>query len=183
MAFFLLRRAENCLAQAHPIGAKLALNLEPVQSQGNLKALEKILPEQHAVTLLHIEKLDREDIGRAAQLVKCEYQQTGISLAPPPFCNRPEALEFDGASVPDDTEDVQIRMLGNELAGDGRAVENDCFQIISRGSFQAFYKFVESGFHISEYLELQGLAQGCSSAPNAAQQRTLPTAARTAASK
>ena len=36
---------------------------EPVQSQGNLKALEKILPEQHAVTLLHIEKLDREDIG------------------------------------------------------------------------------------------------------------------------
>src|SRR3984893_2930704 len=183
MAFFLLRRAENCLAQAHPIGAKLALDLKPVQSQGNLKALEKILPEQHAVTLLHIEKLDREDIGRAAQLVKCEYQQTGISLAPPPFCNRPEALEFDGASVPDDTEDVQIRMLGNELAGDGRAGQNDGFQIISRGSFQAFYKFVESGFHISEYLELQGLAQGCSSAPHAAQQRTLPTAARPAASK
>src|ERR1700694_4087573 len=116
MAFFLLWRADNCLAQADPIGAKLALDLKPVQSQGNLKALEKILPEQHAVTLLHIEKLDSEDIGPTAPRAKGEYLQPGIALAPPPFCSRPEALEFDGASVPDDTEDVQIRMLGNELA-------------------------------------------------------------------
>ena len=50
------------MAQSHPIGAELALDLEAVQPQGYLKGLKKILSEEHAVTLLHIEKLDREDI-------------------------------------------------------------------------------------------------------------------------
>ena len=82
-----------------------------------------------------------------------------MALAPPPFRNRMESLELPSAGAPDDTKNVQVRMLGQEFAGHGRTVENDGPQVTGRRVLQAFYKFAQFCFHTSECPKLRKLTR------------------------
>jgi hypothetical protein len=134
-------RGKDRLAQAQPIGAQFAFDLQAMQAQGNFKVGEEISAEEQAVVLGDVEKLDREDVRGFVEFIKREEQRRWIALAYPPFRGIVEMLEIFGASALDDAENVQVGMSGAEFGGDGRAVEHDGFQIGFRRGFQTSYEF------------------------------------------
>src|ERR1700735_2394190 len=116
------RRCEYGLAQTQPGGAKFAFHLKAVQIQRNLEIVEKIRSIQNAVMELHVEKLDSEHVGRAAQFVNSKNERREIALAHPPLCDAMRVFEEFGIGAIDHAKDVQIRMPGAKFAGNRGAV-------------------------------------------------------------
>ena len=73
------------LAKAHPVSAQLALDLQAMQTHRNIQLLQKILAEKHAMTVLHVQHLNGEHVGRPQQLFVRENHRRGIFLVHPPL--------------------------------------------------------------------------------------------------
>ena len=66
------RSGEHGLAQAEPIGAQFAFDLEAMLAQRDIQIGEEIVAEENAMALLHVEQFDGEDVGGAMQFVESE---------------------------------------------------------------------------------------------------------------
>jgi hypothetical protein len=134
-------RGQDGLAQAQPIGAQFAFDLQAMQTQGNFKVGEEVGAEEQAVMLGDVEKLDGEDVRGFLEFIEREEQRRRIALAHPPFRGIVEMFEIFGGSAFDDAKNVQIGMSGAEFGGDGRAVKHDGFQVGLGCGFHAAYQF------------------------------------------
>src|SRR4029077_4442858 len=118
-----------------------------MQLERDLEICEKILAEKHPVVALHVEQFDRKHVGGTAQLFKGEDQRRGIALADPPFGDGVKILEIGGAGAFDHAQNVQVRVLRQELPRYGGPIEDDRAQVVVRRRFQPFYKFCKLRFH------------------------------------
>src|SRR4029077_6706239 len=139
--FIAVRRGQNRLTQTKPAMAQFALHLKPMQLERNLEIFEETLAEQHTVVAFHVEQLDRKHIRRATQLFESKDQRRRVALAYPPCGSLVKVFELDRTGTLDDAKNVQVRVLGEDLACDGGAVQHDRAQVIVRRRFQAFDQF------------------------------------------
>src|SRR5579863_3106104 len=76
---------QQTFTQKNQLLAKFVLQLGSMQVQRNEKPGEDIVAEQHAMTLLHVEKFDGENVGRSLHFLASEHQGCVLLLAGPPL--------------------------------------------------------------------------------------------------
>ena len=83
--FVAQRSREDGLAEAQPIGAEFAFDLQAMQAQRNFKIREEICAEEQAVMMGDIHQLDRKYVRGTMEFIKREEQRRRIALTHPPF--------------------------------------------------------------------------------------------------
>ena len=99
---------------------------------GDLQRAQNFVAKEHAVVVLHIEKLDGEHVGGVFQFFLGHHQRRGMFLAMPPFHHRRDGGESGKRTLAQDAEQVQVGEFSLEFSGRGRAVENDALQVLAR---------------------------------------------------
>src|SRR5579863_4867648 len=118
MRFVAERRGQDGLAQAQPIGAQFAFDLQTMQAQRNFEIREEVRAEKQAVMAGNIQQLDGEDVRGTMQFIEREEQRRRIALALPPFRGVVEVLQIFRSRAFDHAENVQVRMPRAEFGGD-----------------------------------------------------------------
>lgn len=148
MRLWLFRRGEKRPAEIEAFAVEFALDLQAMEVQRRLEIFEPIGTEENAVMALNVKEFNRENMAGAAELVKGEEERHTMALFfGPPVDRGMELREICGAGAFEQTENVQVGMLGGKFSGDGRAEEDDGLEIVSSGDFQAIYELLELGFH------------------------------------
>ena len=147
--FFGERGGDDGLAEAEPVGAELAFDLETVEMERDIEVGEKVGAEENAVAGFHVEKFDGEDVRRAVEFVAGEDEWRMVALFDPPFGDAVEGFEVFGVGVIDEAENVEVGLAGAEFACGGGAVEDDGDEVVASGGLEAGEKFFELGFHVS----------------------------------
>ena len=147
MGFFGERGGDDGLAEAQPVGAKFALDLETMEVERDFEVGEEVGAEEDAVAGFHVEEFDGEDIGGAVELVAREEEGRMVALFDPPLGDAVEGFEIFGVRVVDEAEDVEIGLAGAEFASGGGTVEDDGDQVGAGGGLEAGQEFFELRFH------------------------------------
>ena len=147
MGFFGERGGDDGLAEAEPVGAEFALDLEAMEVERDFEVGEEVGAEEDAVAGLHVEEFDGEDVGGAIEFVAGEDEWRVIAFFDPPFGDAVEGFEVFGVGVIDEAEDVEVGLAGAEFAGGGGAVEDDGDEVCAGGGLEAGEEFFELGFH------------------------------------
>jgi hypothetical protein len=135
------------LAEAEPVGAEFALDLEAVEVERDFEVGEEVGAEEDAVAGFHVEEFDGEDVGGASEFVAGEDEWRVVALFDPPLGDGVEGLEIGGVGAVDEAEDVEVGLAGAEFAGGGGAVEDDGDEVLAGGGLEAVEEFFELGFH------------------------------------
>ena len=114
---------------------------------GTSRIGEKVGAVEDAVTGLHVEQFDGEDVGGAVELIAGEDERWVVALFDPPFGDGVERFEIVGVGVVNKAEDVEVGLAGAEFSGGGGAVENDGDEVRACGGVEAVEEFFELGFH------------------------------------
>jgi hypothetical protein len=147
VGFFGERGGDDGLAEAKPVGAELALDLEAMEMERDFEIGEEVGAEENAVAGFHVEEFDSEDVGGAGEFVASEDERRMVAPFNPPFGDAVEGLEIFGVGVIDEAEDVEVGLAGAEFAGGGGAVEDDGDEVGACGGLEAVEEFFELGFH------------------------------------
>src|SRR5690242_17577054 len=101
-----------------------------MQVHGNLKSAENVFAEKHAMPLLHIEKLDGEDIGRSFDFVTSQYQGRVMLLAGPPLHRRSHGGDRLERTLSQYAKQVDIGKLRMKFSVGCRAVDDHTLKIV-----------------------------------------------------
>jgi len=147
MSFLGERGGDDGLAEAEPVGAEFALDLEAVEVERDFEVGEEVGAEEDSVLRFHVEKFDGEDVGGAGEFVASEDERRVIAFFDPPFGDGVERFEGGGVGLIDEAEDIEIGLAGAEFSGGGGAVEDDGHEVRAGGGLEAIEEFFELGFH------------------------------------
>jgi hypothetical protein len=141
--FFVERGGDDGLAEAEPVGAELAFDLETVEMERDFEVGEEVGAEEDAVAGLHVEEFDGEDVGGAVEFVAREDERWVVAFFDPPLGDAVERFEIFGVGVIDEAEDVEVGLAGTEFSGGGGAVEDDGDEVVAGGGLEAGDEFFE----------------------------------------
>jgi len=154
VGFFGEGGGDDGLAEAEPVGAEFALDLEAVEVERDFEVGEEVGAKEDAMAGLHVEEFDGEDVGGAVEFVSREYERWVVAFFDPPFGDAVEGFEVFRVGVVDEAEDVEVGLAGTEFAGGGGAVEDDGDEVCACGWLEAVEEFFELGFHCSSDLTI-----------------------------
>src|SRR3954470_20915565 len=75
----------HLLTQQNQLFTQLVFHLDAMKMHRNLQPLEYVFTEKQAVMPLHIEQLDRKDVGATVQFGARHHQRRRLFLLIPPF--------------------------------------------------------------------------------------------------
>src|SRR5689334_3736196 len=96
--------------------------------------------------LLHIEKLDGENIRRAFDFLTSKHQRGVMLLTSPPLDRRSHGGDRCERTFTQHAKQVDIGKLGMKLSVSRRTVNDHALEIVSAGNAQPADKFVDLFF-------------------------------------
>src|SRR5438874_10725334 len=112
---------------------------------GDIQIAEHIFSIKHPVPLLHIHKLDGENVSGIFQLLRSQNQRRMVLLRvlAPPLHSACNLAQGSKRRIPQNAEQIQIRILGMELPFSRGAVQNHTYEVLARCRPHLLNKFAE----------------------------------------
>src|SRR5579863_6742108 len=141
--FFVIGRSQHAPAQENEFLTQLILQLSAVKVQRNIKAAEEVVAVEKAMALLHIQKLNGENIRGTLKFFARENQRRVMLLLRPPFdCGR-DCGKRRKRAFPQNAKQVDIGEFGMKFSVRSGTVEDHALEICSRCHTQPADKFTD----------------------------------------
>src|SRR5437879_5135814 len=110
---------------------------------GDIQIAEHIFSIKHPVPLLHIHKFDRENVGGIFQLLRSQNQRRMVLLLAPPLHSACNLAQGSKRRIPQNAEQIQIRIFRMKFPFSRGAVENHAYEVLARCRPHLLNKFAE----------------------------------------
>src|SRR5207253_11211808 len=110
---------------------------------GDIQIAEHIFSIKHPVPLLHIHKFDRENVGGIFQLLRSQNQRRMVLRLAPPLHSACNHAQGSKRRIPQNAEQIQIRIFRMKFPLSRGAVENHAYEVLARCRPHLLNKFAE----------------------------------------
>src|SRR5947199_128148 len=152
---------------------------------GDIQTAEHIFSIKHPVPLLHIHKFDRENVGGIFQLLRSQNQRRMVLLLAPPLHSACNLAQGSKRRIPQNAEQIQIRIFRMKFPFSRGAVENHAYEVLARCRPHLLNKFAEQLLvrHYSSLPASQASKTSAADKPAAAPSSTAVAAPGSTAAK
>src|SRR5437773_1682935 len=112
---------------------------------GDIQIAEHIFSIKHPVPLLHIHKLDGENVSGIFQLLRSQNQRRMVLLLvlAPPLHSACNLAQGSKRRIPQNAEQIQIRIFRMKFPFSRGAVQNHTYEVLARCRPHLLNKFAE----------------------------------------
>src|SRR5437773_5331749 len=110
---------------------------------GDIQIAEHILTLKNPVPLLHLHKVDRDNVGGIFQLLRSQNQRRMVLLLAPPLHSACNLAQGSKRRIPQNAEQIQIRIFRMKFPFSRGAVENHAYEVLARCRPHLLNKFAE----------------------------------------
>src|SRR5256886_15431057 len=110
---------------------------------GDIQIAEHIFSVKDSVPLLHINKLDGENVSGIFQLLRSQNQRRMVLLLAPPLHSACNLAQGSKRRIPQNAEQIQIRIFRMKFPFSRGAVQNHTYEVLARCRPHLLNKFAE----------------------------------------
>src|SRR5207247_8679578 len=140
---------------------------------GDIQIAEHIFSIKHPVPLLHIHKLDGENVGGIFQLLRSQNQRRMVLLLAPPLHSACNLAQGSKRRIPQNAEQIQIRIFRMKFPFSRGAVQNHTYEVLARCRPHLLNKFADQ-LLVRHYSSLPASQASKTSAPATSAVKALP---------
>src|SRR5881628_411966 len=114
-----------------------------MKMHGDIQIAEHIFSVKDSVPLLHINKLDGENVSGIFQLLRSQNQRRLLLVLAPPLHSACNLAQGSKRRIPQNAEQIQIRIFRMKFPFSRGAVENHAYEVLARCRPHLLNKFAE----------------------------------------